>query len=66
MQTPRVSALTDCENRLRRDWLAFVEVWQRTAEVWRDHRRRQFEDEHLREVPPAFFSERCLDADRND
>jgi hypothetical protein len=41
----------ECENRLRRDWQNFADVWVRTAELWRDQRRRQFEQEFLAELP---------------
>jgi hypothetical protein len=51
MQPPRVPALLDAENRLRREWLAFASVWQKTAETWKDARRNQFENQHLKELP---------------
>lgn len=51
MQAPRIPALLDTENRLRRDWQAFVVVWQATADTWKDSRRQQFENDHLKELP---------------
>ena len=51
MNQPRLAGLHDAENRLRRDWLAFTEVWQRTGDVWRDQRRQQFETRHLAQLP---------------
>lgn len=51
MQPPRIPALLDAENRLRRDWQNFASVWQSTAETWKDARRRQFENEQLKELP---------------
>lgn len=53
MEPPRIGAFHDAENQLRRDWLAFTAVWQRTAEHWQDSRRRQFETQHLAELPGA-------------
>ena len=51
MQPPRIPALLDAENRLRRDWQNFAAVWQATAETWKDGRRSQFENEQLKELP---------------
>lgn len=51
MQPPRIPALLDAENRLRRDWQNFASVWQSTAETWKDARRSQFENEQLKELP---------------
>lgn len=51
MNPPRPSAFHDAENRLRRDWLGFTEVWQRTADVWKDQRRQQFEERFLAGLP---------------
>ena len=51
MQPPRIPALLDAENRLRRDWQAFAVVWQKTEETWKDSRRQQFENDHLKELP---------------
>ncbi len=51
LHAPRIGALHDTENRLRRDWQEFATVWQQTAETWKDQRRREFEDQHLRELP---------------
>ncbi|WP_164104092.1 hypothetical protein [Candidatus Laterigemmans baculatus] len=53
MNPPRSGAFHDAENQLRRDWLSFTAVWQRTAEHWKDARRRQFETEYLAELPGA-------------
>lgn len=47
----RLSVLHDAENRLRRCWQTFVVAWQDTKPTWRDNRRQQFENEHLRELP---------------
>lgn len=51
MRTPRLAALNDVENRLRRDWQDFIVHWQATAEVWKDRRRQQFEEEYLNDLP---------------
>lgn len=53
MKPPRISALLDCENRMRRDWQVFADCWQGTTDSWRDDRRRRFEEDHLRELPAA-------------
>lgn len=51
MNPPRPSTFHDAETQLRRDWIAFTEVWQRTADDWKDNRRQQFEERYLAELP---------------
>ena len=51
MQPPRIPAIQDAENRLRHEWQEFVTAWQTTAETWKDGRRNQFENDHLKELP---------------
>lgn len=51
MEPPRIPALLDAENRLRREWQAFVSVWQDSAKTWKDSRRQQFENDNLKELP---------------
>jgi hypothetical protein len=51
MKPPRIPVLLDAENRLRHDWQQFIIVWQATADTWKDSRRQQFENEHLKELP---------------
>lgn len=53
MRPPSVAALIECQNRMRRDWQAFTEVWQRVKPLWRDQRQRQFTEEFLEPLPPA-------------
>lgn len=43
--------LNDIDSRLRKDWTAFVEVWQLTKDQWRDAKCRQFEQEDLQPLP---------------
>lgn len=43
--------LNDTNSRLRKDWTAFAEVWQKAKDVWTDKRCRQFEQEDLQHLP---------------
>ncbi len=45
--------LIDCENRGRRHWSEFTQLWARVKQGWRDRRCQQFEREHLAEFPAA-------------
>ena len=69
-----LARLTDCENRLQRDFTQFARLWSDVKEDWADGRRDQFEREHLSSVGPSLqrftaalhdFSDAARQADRD-
>jgi len=48
-----VGPIVDAQNRLRQDYRTFAVAWAKTKDVWRDKKREQFEQEHLRTIGPA-------------
>lgn len=70
----RLGKVTDCENRIQRDFIEFAKAWRETKEHWADTRRDQFERERLAELGPALtrfaaevhnFSETITKANRD-
>ncbi len=49
----RIGRLSDCENRIRRDFVEFSRLWAETTESWSDDRRKQFERERLSTLGPS-------------
>ncbi len=45
--------VTDCQDRLKRDFTEFARLWSAVREDWRDDRCRQFEKQHLSSVGPS-------------
>ncbi len=45
--------VSDCENRLRRDFSDFSRLWLAVKEDWLDEKRDKFEDEHLASLGPS-------------
>jgi len=39
--------MSDCGNRIERDFVEFARLWTAVKEDWNDSRRDQFEREHL-------------------
>lgn len=51
--TFRLAPITDCQNRLKRDYVEFARSWAAVKEDWLDDRCRQFEKEHLSTLGPS-------------
>lgn len=49
----RLAPITDCQERLRRDYSEFTRAWASVKDHWLDDRCRQFEQEHLSTLGPA-------------
>ncbi len=49
----RLSPVTDCQNRLKRDYSEFARSWAAVKEDWLDDRCRQFENDHLTTLGPS-------------
>lgn len=45
--------ITDCENRLQRDFVEFARLWADVKDDWGDARRDQFERDHLSTLGPS-------------
>ncbi|TWU58146.1 hypothetical protein [Rubripirellula reticaptiva] len=45
--------VTDCENRLQRDFVEFARLWSDVRETWQDERRAKFEQENLTSLGPS-------------
>jgi hypothetical protein len=45
--------VTDCEGRLRRDFVEFSRLWSAVREDWLDDRCKRFEQEHLASLGPS-------------
>ena len=65
--------VTDCEGRLRRDFVEFSRLWSDVREDWLDDRCRRFEQENLSSLGPSLsrftaalheFSDAIRQADR--
>ncbi len=48
-----LSGVTDCESRLKRDYIEFARLWSDVREDWLDDRRAQFERDHLESLGPS-------------
>ncbi|TWU50998.1 hypothetical protein Poly51_42910 [Rubripirellula tenax] len=68
-----LNRVTDCESRLKRDFIEFARLWADVREDWLDERRAQFESEHLDSLGPSLnrfaaalrdFSDTARKADR--
>jgi hypothetical protein len=51
--TFRLAPVTDCQNRLKRDYVDFARGWAAVKEDWLDDRCRQFEKDHLTTLGPS-------------
>lgn len=45
--------VTDCQNRLQRDFIEFSRLWAEVRKDWADQRREQFERDHLTTIGPS-------------
>ena len=48
-----LGAISDAENRFRRDFVEFSRLWQSAKDDWKDERCRRFEQEHLSTLGPS-------------
>jgi len=48
-----LAPITECQDRLQRDFTEFARLWSAVRESWKDERCRQFEQEHLQSVGPS-------------
>lgn len=51
--TFQLGQLSDCESRIKRDFVEFSRLWVETKESWSDARRTQFERECLSTIGPS-------------
>ncbi len=51
--TFRLAPLTDCQDRLKRDYIEFARAWAAVKQDWSDDRCRQFEQDHLTTLGPS-------------
>lgn len=69
----QLGRVTDCQNRLKSDFIEFARLWAEVGEDWQDERRERFEKEHLSTLGPSLnrfsaaledFSDAIRKADR--
>lgn len=49
----RLGRVTDCQDRLKRDYTEFARAWAMVKEVWLDDRCQRFERDHLSTLGPS-------------